>query len=157
MTPSGSRDRGHVLRARARLVSRNQCVTGRGFVGSVIPDPDEVPTVEEETLDVDPAATDPCDGGSIKSAPEYSVVERRQKAQRPEPQLAIRFDAKEYAVLEWNIDSPRRREEDDTLDLLECLDPDDLALTDEVDATANEDDHAGGFNPYDNSTKKRSE
>jgi hypothetical protein len=92
---------------------------------------------------VDPGATEP----------NYSGEERRFKSARPETLREIKFDEKGNAVLEWSIDTPRRRESDDTIDLIECLDPEGLSLVDDV--KAEQDDYAGGFNPYDKNKKAR--
>ncbi len=40
----------------------------------------------------------------------------------------IKFDAKGNPVLEVRTDAPRRREDDNTIDLLKCLDADALKL-----------------------------
>ena len=129
------------------------------FVGSVTPDPNEVPTVEEEALELDSAATDSVDedsSGGVSKKSEYPHGERRQAAKPPEAHRAIKFDDKGNAVLEWTIDTPRRRQEDDTIDLLECLDPDGLSLADDVDPPPNgRDAGSDGFNPYDKKTKNR--
>ena len=63
------------------------------------------------------------------------------------PQIAI--DAKGNAIWHWKTEEPRRREEDPTIDLLECLTSEQLALND-----PDEEPPAEGFNPYDH-TKKR--
>lgn len=61
----------------------------------------------------------------------------------------VEFDAKGNAVWHWKTEEPRRREEDPTIDLLECLTSEQLALDDPDEAPPPE-----GFNPYDH-TKKR--
>jgi hypothetical protein len=48
-------------------------------------------------------------------------------------QRNIKFDAKGNPVLEVRTDAPRRREGDDTIDLLKCLDADELKLAVEDD------------------------
>jgi hypothetical protein len=55
----------------------------------------------------------------------------------------VTYDAKGDPVWEWRVDVPRRREDDPTLDLLKCLDLNDLRLEDET----KEADQ--GVNPYD--------
>ena len=73
----------------------------------------------------------------------YSGPERR-KAQCA-PEHVVRFDAKGDPIWEVRTDHiPRRREEDDTINLLKCLVPESLSLEDEHDPA--------GFNPYDNGT-----
>ena len=57
------------------------------------------------------------------------------------------------AVWEWRVDVPRRREEDLTIDLLECLDVEGLELDDNEDA----DDGNASFNPYDRGQRKKTE
>jgi hypothetical protein len=55
----------------------------------------------------------------------------------------VTYDAKGDPVWEWRVDVPRRREDDSTIDLLKCLDVNDLRLEDEP----KEPDQ--GINPYD--------
>jgi chorismate-pyruvate lyase len=43
----------------------------------------------------------------------------------------IRFDAKGNPVLDVRTNVPRRREEDDTIDLLKCLDNSQLSIEDD--------------------------
>jgi hypothetical protein len=78
--------------------------------------------------------------------------ERRRNTKPPEAQRKIKFDDKGNAILDWSTDTPRRREEDNTIDLLECLSPDGLSLTDEPEEPSTKPDR-GGFNPYDKSEK----
>ena len=40
----------------------------------------------------------------------------------------IRFDDKGNTIMDVRVDAPRRRKEDNTIDLLECLDADSLGL-----------------------------
>lgn len=56
----------------------------------------------------------------------------------------VEFDAKGNAVWQWRIKEPRRREDDPTIDELECLTSEHLALDDP-------DETPEGFNPYDHS------
>ena len=51
------------------------------------------------------------------------------------------------AVWEWRVDVPARREDDPTIDLLDCLDVEGLSLEDEDDKPQSD-----SFNPY---NKKR--
>ncbi|MDX1561578.1 MAG: hypothetical protein R3305_01550 [Gammaproteobacteria bacterium] len=77
--------------------------------------------------------------------------DRRKSRGRSEPP---RVDPKELgkvghddlgnAVWNWRVDVPRRRDDDPTIDLLECLDVDGLSLEDD-DGTEKDDD---SFNPY---------
>jgi len=61
------------------------------------------------------------------------------------PSGEVKFDAKGNPVWEIRIDVPRRRKEDDTVDLLKCLDSDSLSIVDDP-------NHIGppGYNPYGN-------
>lgn len=56
----------------------------------------------------------------------------------------VNFDDKGNAVWEWRVDVPRRRDEDQTIDLLECLDTSALSIDEEKD-----EDESSEFNPYD--------
>jgi hypothetical protein len=61
----------------------------------------------------------------------------------------VTYDAKGDPVWEWRVDVPRRRQDDPTIDLLKCLDVDELRLEDdgkEVDE---------GINPYDTHVRLR--
>lgn len=51
----------------------------------------------------------------------------------------VRFDAKGNPVWEVRTDVPRRRKDDNTIDLLKCLDDDSLALADDELSLADED------------------
>ena len=52
------------------------------------------------------------------------------------------------AVWEWRVDVPRRRDDDPTIDLLECLDVDGLSIEDEEEQKQVK---KGNFNPYNRS------
>jgi hypothetical protein len=56
---------------------------------------------------------------------------------------AIGHDDLGNAVWEWRVDVPARREDDPTIDLLECLDVEGLTLEDDDDKP-----EADDFNPY---------
>lgn len=49
------------------------------------------------------------------------------------------------AVWEWRVDDQRRRDDDPTIDLLECLDVDGLAIEEEEEKKPKK---PGSFNPY---------
>jgi hypothetical protein len=55
----------------------------------------------------------------------------------------VTFDAKGNPVWEIRVDVPRRRKEDDTVDLLKCLDTDSLSIADDDKVPS-----APGYNPY---------
>lgn len=63
------------------------------------------------------------------------TVDRRSKvAENEEDQEAssrVRFDAKGNPVFEIRTNTPRRRKDDDTIDLLKCLENDSLTLADD--------------------------
>ena len=63
------------------------------------------------------------------------VVDRRSESaeQDEEPQTSsgVRFDEKGNPVFEIRANVPRRREDDNTSDLLKCLDDESLALADD--------------------------
>lgn len=61
----------------------------------------------------------------------YRGPDRRDPANTDDSQVSrkITFDAKGNPVLEVRVDVPRRREDDNTIDLLKCLDADSLNLT----------------------------
>jgi hypothetical protein len=62
----------------------------------------------------------------------------------------VEFDAKGNAVWQWRTEEPRRREDDPTIDLLECLTSEQLSLAD-----PDEDEpSADGFNPYDRDKRR---
>jgi hypothetical protein len=56
-------------------------------------------------------------------------------------------DDKGDAIWEWRVDVPLRRDEDETINLLKCLEDVDLKLADS-DEVADTKDPAGGYNPY---------
>lgn len=55
----------------------------------------------------------------------------------------VTFDAKGNPIWQLKIEVPRRREDDDTIDLLKCLDVESLSLEDDVEA-----DDVPGYDPY---------
>jgi hypothetical protein len=59
----------------------------------------------------------------------------------------VGHDDQGNAVWEWRVDVPARREDDPTIDLLECLDVEGLSLEDDNAKTGTD-----NFNPY---NKKR--
>lgn len=63
----------------------------------------------------------------------------------------ITHDAKGDPVLEVRITSPRRRQDDDTVDQLKCLDADSLSLDDPL----VEQSGSREFDPYGRSRKQR--
>jgi hypothetical protein len=89
-----------------------------------------------------------------KSPPEPPLtqgptVDRRRtsnRAQRAAPKVAgaVTRDQLGNAVWEWRVDAPRRRDDDPTIDLLECLDVDGLSIEDEKDKSREPEN----FNPY---------
>lgn len=83
--------------------------------------------------------------------PAGQKADRRQSRERGRPPKvdpatvgSVGHDDLGNAVWTWRVDVPRRRDDDPTLDLLECLDIDGLSLEDE-DADAPEEK---SFNPY---------
>src|SRR5690242_4155191 len=60
----------------------------------------------------------------------YRGPDRRDPRNTDDSQVSrqIKFDAKGNPVLEVRVDVPRRREDDNTIDLLKCLDGDALKL-----------------------------
>lgn len=86
--------------------------------------------------------------------PAETDQDRRQQAPRkgpPKPGVkslgTVGHDDLGNAVWEWRVDVPARREDDPTIDLLQCLDVDGLTLEDDDSET-----DADSFNPY---NKKR--
>lgn len=77
---------------------------------------------------------------------------RRRDLRRAPPKVdaselgAVSHDDLGNAVWSWRVDVPRRREDDPTIDLLECLDVEGLSLEDD-DEAADAQEHS--FNPYD--------
>lgn len=72
---------------------------------------------------------------------DYRGPERRARsADASEPKLSkrIRFDAKGNPVWEVRVETPGRRADDDTVDLLKCLEPDELTLADDDEKTGTE-------------------
>jgi hypothetical protein len=88
------------------------------------------------------------------SPPAAAQTDRRQRdrSARP-PRLdpkalgGISHDDLGNAVWEWRVDVPRRRDDDPTIDLIDCLDVDGMSLEDEKPAT----DEDESFNPYNKS------
>lgn len=79
---------------------------------------------------------------------DYDGPERRAAGGEPaKPRKEIRYDAKGNPVLDLRTDEvARRRRDDDTLDLIKCLDIDTLELEDEdiIEETGT----WAGFDPY---------
>jgi hypothetical protein len=73
---------------------------------------------------------------------EYEGNERRT-GRKPDVHTDIHFDAKGNPVWEVRVETPGRRADDDTIDLLECLDAD-LFLEPDEDEPQDRD----GYNPY---------
>jgi hypothetical protein len=72
---------------------------------------------------------------------DYRGPERRApSADGDEPKLSkrIRFDTKGNPVWEVRVETPGRRADDDTVDLLKCLEPDELTLADDDEKTGTE-------------------
>ncbi len=83
-----------------------------------------------------------------RSGPSDRRSDTGAAAGAPKADGNVTFDDKGNAVWEWRIDEPRRREDDPTVDFLECLDIDDL----EIEGDDSEDDEPQeGFNPYSHS------
>jgi hypothetical protein len=72
----------------------------------------------------------------------------RQRGQPPKVDPAalgsVGHDDLGNAVWNWRVDVPRRRDDDPTIDLLQCLDIDGLSLEGDDDASADD----KSFNPY---------
>ena len=84
----------------------------------------------------------------------YRGPDRRAPAKDSDPSefdVEVRFDAKGNSIWEMRTTIPRRRTDDDTLDLLKCLDIDSLSLDQDADAPRSDDaaePRASGYNPY---------
>ena len=84
-------------------------------------------------------ATEAADGSDA-----YAGGERRKDSpELPETHAEIRFDDKGNPVWEVRADGPRRRKDDDTIDLLKTLDVESLALEADEEPTG-----IPGYNPY---------
>jgi hypothetical protein len=81
---------------------------------------------------------------SPNEAPDYPGEDRRTGSDKPDVHADISFDAKGNPVWEVRVESPRRRSDDDTIDLLKCLDSDLLLEQEEEDELST----TGGYNPY---------
>ena len=70
---------------------------------------------------------------------------KRSEPPKPDPKTVgtVGHDDLGNAVWEWRVDVPRRRDDDPTIDLLDCLDVDGLSIEDEE--SENSEDK---FNPY---------
>lgn len=80
---------------------------------------------------------------------EYKGPERRRRpSDEVEVRHEVRFDAKGNPVWEVRVDSPRRRKDDDTFNLLKCLDTEDLSLEVEDEDDADEDSGTGAYLLY---------
>jgi len=89
------------------------------------------------------------------SSPVAANKDRRQPDRRagrpkldPKTLGGISHDDLGNAVWEWRVDVPRRRDDDPTIDLIDCLDVDGLSLEDEKPAAEEEEE---SFNPYNKS------
>jgi hypothetical protein len=58
----------------------------------------------------------------------------------------VTFDAKGNPIWQLKVELPRRRKDDNTLDLIKCLEVDTIALADEADN--DEAPKVRGYNPY---------
>ncbi len=81
------------------------------------------------------------------------IKDRRTHASgKPKAEGSVRFDSRGNAVWELRLDeeTPRRREEDPTVDLLKCLDIDGLEIKDEEDQPSTEADkkEKKKYSPY---------
>ena len=88
------------------------------------------------------------------SGPAEAETDRRQAGRRAGPPKldpkalgGVSHDDLGNAVWEWRVDVPRRRDDDPTIDLIDCLDVDGMSLEDEK-AELTEDE---SFNPYNKS------
>jgi len=94
-----------------------------------------------------------------KMPPEGTPRERPERDRRrsngrgktpPAPKVvgSVGRDELGNAVWEWRVDVPRRRDDDPTVDLLECLDVDGLSIEEEEEKKPL---RKGNFNPYNKS------
>jgi hypothetical protein len=91
----------------------------------------------------------------------YRGPDRREGQDKAPDDVAveIRFDAKGNPVWEMRTTAPRRREDDDTFDLLKCLQVDSLSIaSNETDGSPDRERSArrpgAGYDPYDRAKKK---
>ena len=76
--------------------------------------------------------------------------DRRRTGGRGKPRVppkvagSVGRDQLGNAVWEWRVDVPRRRDDDPTIDLLECLDVDGLSIEEDEKKPLKK----GNFNPY---------
>lgn len=79
----------------------------------------------------------PSSDGRNTTAPRPGGVDRRSESakqdKKPQTSSGVRFDEKGNPVFEIRANVPRRREDDNTIDLLKCLDDESLALADDDD------------------------
>jgi hypothetical protein len=86
-----------------------------------------------------------------ESATERQDGDRRRSSGRgkapPSPKVSgtVGRDQLGNAVWEWRVDVPRRRDDDPTIDLLECLDVDGLSIEEDEEKKPLK---KGNFNPY---------
>lgn len=66
----------------------------------------------------------------------------------PQSVGTVKHDDLGNAVWNWRVDVPRRRDDDPTLDLLQCLDVDGLSLEEDA---KDEPEKQDSFNPYNKS------
>lgn len=86
------------------------------------------------------------------SPPAMSKQDRRNRRggvpkMDPKALGGVSHDDLGNAVWEWRVDVPRRRDDDPTIDLLDCLDVDGMSLEDDESAP----DEEESFNPYNKS------
>lgn len=80
---------------------------------------------------------------SGESDPHAGTERRTDSADHPETHTEIRFDDKGNPVWEVRADTPRRRKDDDTIDLLKTLDVESLSLEGDEEQT-----EVPGYDPY---------
>lgn len=85
----------------------------------------------------------------LPDPPNQDVNDRRERAERARAPKSganaigkVDHDDLGNAVWNWRVDVPARREDDPTIDLLQCLDVDGLSLEDEAESEEE------NFNPY---------